>query len=130
MVKTVLIYAFRGEEEEKLKKLASGKGVRLIDVPRDRYGEKIAELLAGRPSPDRAGGGEDFPERMMVFAGFEEEEFDLFLKSLREEKIGSGALKAILTPVNAGWTSRELFRELGKEREAFFRMRGAGKPGV
>ena len=130
-MKTVLVYAFRGEEREKLGKLASGKGVRLIGVTRDRYGEKIAELLAGRPSPDRAGGGEeDFPERMMVFAGFEEEEFDLFLRLLREEKLGSGALKAVLTPDNAGWTSRELFKELAKEREAFFRMRGAGRPGV
>lgn len=131
MKKTVLIYRFPEEEKTALRKLA-GTAVDVIPVPPARYGVSIAELLPPKEEEAAAGGEKDLEgsirERMMIFAGFEEDAFDAFLASLRENRIGSGALKAVLTPVNARWTSLELYGELFKEREAFFRMRGGQKP--
>ena len=89
----------------------------LHDYDYEKYPE---EHLAHTEEPLR--------ERMMVFAGFPGDEFDSLLASLKAGKVGVGALKAVLTPTNAGWTSRELYRELVREREAFFRMREDRKP--
>ena len=129
MRKTVLIYNFPEGEEEKLRRLAGGSA-RVLPVQPLHYGIPLSELLdenrKDRGKAERS--KEVFGERMMVFGGFEEENFDGFLSALREAKIGIGALKAVLTPTNALWTSEDLYRELAKEREAFFRLREGQKP--
>ena len=129
MRKTVLIYNFPEGEAAMLRRLA-GDGIRVLPVQPMHYGIPLSELL----SENRKDRGkieeskEDFGERMMVFGGFEEENFDGFLSALREAKIGIGALKAVLTPTNALWTSEDLYSELAKEREAVFRLRQGQKP--
>ena len=128
MEKTILIYHFSGEEESALLTLAARKGIRVIPVPPALYERRLSELPAASSAP-AAGGGEAFAARMMVFRGFEEGEFDLLLELLRRNKIGLGSLKAVMTPTNARWTSRELYRELEREREAFFKLRTSRLPG-
>ena len=128
MEKTILIYHFSGEEESTLLTLAARKGIRVIPVPPALYERRLSELPAASSAP-AAGGGEEFAARMMVFRGFEEGEFDLLLELLRRNKIGLGSLKAVMTPTNARWTSRELYREVEREREAFFKLRASRFPG-
>ena len=126
MKKTVLIYHLAGEEEEALRKLAAQRKLRVVKVTPAGYEIRLSELAEREEDvPASPEGGEPFRERMMVFAGFEEGEFDLLLETLRDRKIGIGALKAVLTPTNARWTSRQLHAELQKEREAILQMRAA-----
>ncbi len=132
MKKTVLSYNLPAEEEAALRRLA-GDGVSVLSVPPGRFDVRLSALVKEDGEEKRAAfeektAEEPFRERMMVFAGFSEEAFDAFLSSLRTGKVGTGALKAVLTPSNSRWTSRELYWELVKEREAFFRLRENRKP--
>lgn len=54
---------------------------------------------------------------MMVMCGFSGSRVDAFLQQMRRAGVPRIALKAMLTPTNCYWTSRELFRELQKEHE-------------
>ncbi len=58
-------------------------------------------------------------EPMMVFCGLSSEQLSLFLDLMRRLEITGIALKAVLTPTNQSWTSRQLYEELKKERAAF-----------
>ena len=129
MEKTILIFNFPAEEEKELRRLARDD-VRILPVPAGRFDVPLSGILEEGEAVGGSGKASEEPlrERMMVFAGFPGDEFDSLLASLKAGKVGVGALKAVLTPTNAGWTSRELYRELVREREAFFRMREDRKP--
>ena len=131
MKKTVLSYNLPAEEEAALRRLA-GDGVSVLSVPPGRFDVRLSALVKEDGEEKRAAfeektAEEPFRERMMVFAGFSEEAFDAFLSSLRTGKVGTGALKAVLTPYNAGWTPGRLCMELKKEQQSIASARRENK---
>jgi hypothetical protein len=62
------------------------------------------------------------PQSAMVFCSFSEQRLREVLTLLRDSKVGSSVLKAVLTPKNRDWRFCDLLTELNKEREAFARM--------
>ncbi len=74
----------------------------LLSLPDGGIGETEA-----RPEP--------LPEPVMVLCGLTGPQLDRLLPALRKERIF--CLKALLTPTNVGWTLRQLYTELCRERE-------------
>ncbi len=58
--------------------------------------------------------GLPLPEPLLVFCGLSDHQLDRALRELRRLELF--CLKAVRTPHNGGWTLRELYRELVKER--------------
>ena len=98
----------------KLKTICAIQGLRLRRVENDRLDLSLLSLLSGEgaepqnPAPP-------LPEPVMVLCGLTEPQLDRLLPALRKERIF--CLKALLTPTNAGWTFRQLYDELCRERE-------------
>ena len=59
-----------------------------------------------------------FADEMLVMALFPPGMMELFLQTMRRMGVTSIALKAVLTPTNAAWSSAWLRDELSREREA------------
>ncbi len=63
----------------------------------------------------------DIPEAMMVFCDLGPGRLDQLLNTMRRTEFPPVLLKAVLTPTNRTWDSRQLWQELRREHEA---MRG------
>lgn len=117
----ILIYEWEKKKEKKLLDFCSTRGIRVKNVPSSLYGETLGALaeISGIKSNGKKDEQGAFGEEMMVFAGIDSERLDIFLKDYKKEGIEPVQLKAILTPYNIFWNSRQLYGELRKEREAF-----------
>ena len=113
---SVLAFALPPEACAKLKALCGGLGITVIPVSPTQYGHTLSELLSGR-APLGGLACAELPEPMLVMDGFGDEQFDLFLKSLKFFGV-TVPLKAVLTPYNASWTPAQLFKALCDERNA------------
>ncbi len=89
---------------------------RLQPVPPELYGRTLGDILSGAAAAGPA--EEPFTEELLVMAGLNDRQMDALLSGLRRQKV-SVALKAVVTPTNAGWTANALYAELCREREAF-----------
>ncbi len=114
----LLTYNIPQAKLDKLRVLCLRLGVRVRPVKPEQYGLTLSELTAQEPPEGGAAGEEPFTEEMAVMCGFSDKMVDDFLKGTRTSRIPAIPLKAVLTPTNAQWTSRELHRELSAEREA------------
>ena len=113
---TLLLCNIPPQKRGKLQVLALQLGCRVQVVPPERFGDKLEELLSGAaPGPGTA---DPFAEELLVMASLDERRLDALLNGLRRQRIPI-ALKAVLTPTNAGWTAQALYAELCREREAF-----------
>jgi len=113
---TLLLCNIPPQKRGKIQVLALQLGCRVQVVPPERFGDKLEELLSGAaPGPETA---DPFAEELLVMAGLDERRLDALLNGLRRQRIPI-ALKAVLTPTNAGWTVQALYAELCREREAF-----------
>ena len=119
----LLTYNLRGERAAKIRMVAMRFRVRLRAVEKREYARPLGELVESGPEGDWA--GEAFDEEMLVMAHFPSPLLQAFLQGLRRAGVRPVALKAVLTPTNAGWDSRALHAELCKEREA---LSGGGAP--
>lgn len=99
----------------KLKALCAIRDFRFLPVGKAELDAPLLSLLdnaaAGEHRP-----GPSLPEPVMVFCHLAAPQLDRLLPELR--KLGTqGCLKAVLTPTNKGWTLRQLYAELCRERE-------------
>ncbi len=122
---TVLMYNMGGTRGDPWRITAQQLGIQLRAVHPSEYDLEIGKLLrtgsCGKSEPVMG-----FLEPMLLMAFFPKGMLDIFLQTaygLGAEKI---ALKAVLTPANAFWSSNCLYEELQKEREAIV-TRGASK---
>ena len=131
----VLLYQLRGTEAaKKLQPVLLQMGIRIKCVEPEEYGLPIGVLAGLEKAPEESQksptptGNEALPAEneassveisapMMVMCGFSGSRVDAFLQQMRRAGVPRIALKAMLTPTNRYWTSRELFRELQKEHE-------------
>lgn len=98
----------------KLRQLCAVQGIRLRAVEGDDLDRPLSALAQGLHPVGALNAGEALPEPLLVFCHFSDKQLDRALLSLR--RIQAFCLKAVLTPANAGWTLRELYGELCKER--------------
>ena len=113
---TVLMYNCSGPEWAKLRQIFLMLRVRIRPVEADQYGLTLAELLSR--SGEKRGVEEDFSDPMLVFCGLSQGKLDQLLTAMARAQLPRIALKAMLTPTNAGWTSQQLWTELRREHAA------------
>jgi len=119
--KTILIYEMKKEKEKKILELCGKKQIAVRTVQLSEYGQslgslaKISGILKNETREEKTLLGEE----MMVFSGMDRNEMDLFLEEYKNMGIAPVALKAILTPYNIFWNTRQLYEELQKERRSF-----------
>lgn len=120
---TVLLYNLDSEKEKSVKLLCLLLKLRVRTVDPGEYGLTLEALLAGeRPEqPAEA----SFPDEMLVMAHLSSAQMNGLLQGFRKRKISPVALKAVLTPTNAGWDSLRLRDELAAERQAVLRGESA-----
>lgn len=130
MTEKVLLYHFKGTDEAKrLQPVLLRMGIRVKMVEPEEYGVPLG-ILAGIKDfqPEEGGktepeaGEEDFPEQMMVMCGLAGNRVDELLNRMKKGGVPRIALKAMLTPTNQFWNSRELYHELKMEHEAMSKM--------
>lgn len=98
----------------KLRQLCAVQGIRLRVVEPDDLGRPLSALAQGLHPVEALNAGEALPEPLLVFCHFSDKQLDRALLSLR--RIQVFCLKAVLTPTNAAWTPRALYKELCNER--------------
>ncbi len=113
---TVLLYNMAGTRGDPWKAAARQLGIQVRFVHPSEYDLEIRELLrtgsAGKPVSVMG-----FPEPMLLMAFFPKGMLDVFLQAAYGFGAEKAALKAVLTPANAFWSSNYLYGELKKERE-------------
>ena len=114
-----------GPKSTKIKQLCVRLGIRFRLVEPGEYGRPLLSLLA--PAAKGPEVRDPFEDEMLVFANFNGEQLDLFLKSYREARLVPIALKAVLTPTNSNWTSIQLHHELSLEHAEMERQMAARK---
>ena len=119
----VLIYNLDGEEDRKLRQALVAQRLRVRRVEPVQYGLPLALLAAGHGEPEEQAEGEAFSDRMMVFCGLSQDQLDRVLTALARSGAPRVALKAVLTPTNAQWDSRQLREELEREHRAMTQRR-------
>ena len=112
---TLLLSNIAPPKRAKMQVIALRCSCRMQVVPPERQGAKLEEILSG--APERTG-EPAFSEELLVMSGLGERQMDVLLTELRRQRIPI-ALKAVVTPTNAGWTAAELYTELCRERAAF-----------
>lgn len=98
----------------KLFQLCAVQGIKLRVADITDLGRPLSSLAQGLRPMEAPVPGEPLPEPVLIFCHFSDSQLDRALRSLRRLEVF--CLKAILTPSNAGWTLRELYGELEKER--------------
>lgn len=115
---TILAYGFGSSDAKKMRSLCDKLGLRLRRVLPEEYAQPIG-AFTGRgtflSAPEPAAGN---MEEMLVLADTTERQLEAFLSGLHTIRVGTGALKAVLTETNARWTGERLCNELKKERTA------------
>lgn len=115
---TVLVYGFGSSDAKKLRSLGDKLGLRLRRILPEEYTQPIG-AFTGRgaflTTPEPAAGN---MEEMLILADTTERQLEAFLSGLHTIRVGTGALKAVLTETNARWTGEQLCSELKKERTA------------
>lgn len=112
----LLCYNLEKEKYGKVRLAAMRFKVRVRPVGREEYACPLVALCDGK-EPAQADAAGSFQDEMLVMAYFPQVLVTQFLQALR--KAGAAiALKAVLTPTNAAWSSLTLHGELCKERQA------------
>ena len=86
-----------------------------IDTERDAQCAKTPDAQDAAESQD---GAQVFSDEMLVMAFFPQGMMNVFLQALRRAGVSPIALKAVLTPTNAAWSSAQLHEELSREHAA------------
>lgn len=114
---TVLCYNLGPEREARVRTLCLIQKLRLRPVSPAEYGEAVG-ALAGLFPTSGASAAEPFGEEMLVLCDFSEAALNGFLTGFRKAGLPPVSLKAVLTPTNAAWNSRQLYEELCREHAA------------
>ncbi len=116
----LLTYNIEAPVEARLAVLCRGQGIRVRAVKSWEYDLPIG-ALAGIPMGKAAAplAVDAFSDPMLVMCHMLSPQLDAFLQGMRDADIPRVPLKAVLTPSNITWSSRQLRDELAREHEAF-----------
>lgn len=113
----VLFYNLETPKGRQIKLLCLPLKLRVKSVEPGEYGETLA-ALAGLEEKQEIRTEESFSDEMLLMCGLSDGQLNGLLQGIRKKKLGSVALKAVMTETNCHWNSIELHRELQKEYEA------------
>ena len=116
----ILTFNFSPDRLSKLRFICLRLGIQVMDVPEPGFVNTLGALCGLEPVND-AEGKRTFAEEMMVFAHMDNALVNRFLQTAKQMRFAPVALKAILTPTNAGWYPAQLCEELKQERAAIMK---------
>lgn len=122
----VLAYNLGPERAGRVRTLCIIQKLRLRPVRPEEYGEPQGALAGLLPPTGNPAPAETFDDELLVLCGFSEAALGAFLAGFRRAGIPPVALKAVLTPSNAGWDAVRLHQELCREHAAMTRPPEAG----
>lgn len=120
MTPTVLLYSVPSDVHREIAGICLSLGLECKKIARARFNQSLG-CHAGLPTAVQTGNryeGEDFPSPMLVFAGFSDAVLDRFLLACRRSEMPEILYRAVVTKHNVGWSARELYEELVRERES------------
>ena len=120
-MKGVLLYNISADKLKKIRVILLRLGLQGRVITPEEFSLPVGHLagiegLSPAETP-QAGSEESFREEMLVMCDLPSPVFSAFLNALRQNCCPV-ALKAVLTEINAGWSSVRLHRELAAEHEA------------
>ena len=89
-----------------------------IDAQSDQRSEQTHGAQASRNVAEDQSGAQAFSDEMLVMAFFPQGMMNVFLQARHRAGVAPIALKAVLTPTNAAWSSTQLHDELAREHAA------------
>ena len=103
------------------------QGIACKGVPPAAYDKPIGAVLElpGFIGADVPLPGPAFAEPMLVMFGFHGDMLSKLLQFIRDTGLPPIALKAMVTPTNVAWSSRQLHAELQKEHAGFAKQKSA-----
>lgn len=121
MAQVILEFGIEPAKHELIATVCQGQGIRLVQVPKQDYGQKLGALagIAGFPREKTMYDGLGLPAEMLVFSGMNSQQVDAFLDAYRQGGLPKIQLKAVITPSNIFWDAQQLFTELMNEHRAF-----------
>lgn len=120
----ILFYNLKNKKGSQLRMICLRLNIRVRDVAPEDYAEPVAALAGLAPRTGAVCEGE-LGDEMLVMVNLGNVMLNRFLQELRAAHVPPIALKAILTPTNAQWSSLQLRDELQQEREAILRGQAA-----
>lgn len=117
---TILTFNLNDSRLSRLRFICMKLGLLVSPVPAEKLGQPIG-ALCGLSDPVGAVPAEAFPEELLVFCHMDNGQVNRLLQTCRQMRFAPVALKAILTPTNAGWTAQQLRAELLAERQAILK---------
>lgn len=122
--KKVLLFQVKKDKEAKIRDLCGELGMEAVVVEPKQYLEPLGMLAAvpGIPRSGKVYQGMVMPMEMMIFSGINQDFLDIFLQKYKEHAIEPIALKAVLTPTNIFWNTKQLQEELWKEHQSIGKL--------
>lgn len=116
---TILVYdPLNSPWMHKLGQTCAVQKLRFRRVEAADLGVKVGTLAAGLVPAEPPAAVPPIGEPMLVLCNLGDKQLDRVLQAMRKAGVPMTTLKCILTPHNAGWTFRELYEEISKERVA------------
>ena len=120
-MKGVLLYNISADKLKRIRVILLRLGLQGRVITPEEFSLPVGQLAGiDGLSPAEAAleaAEETFREEMLVMCDLPSPVFSAFLNALRQNRCPV-ALKAVLTEINAGWSSVRLHRELAAEHEA------------
>lgn len=117
---TLLCYNLSPLHWNAVRSLAVRMRLRAVPILPAQQFQTLAEVLSGAKAPALSPMAQPFSDELLVMAYFPEPLLDALLPALRASGAAI-ALKAALTPTNAGWTGKKLRDELAQEHAMLHR---------
>lgn len=117
MAQTVLLFRLDQDKYAAVRKVCKILGIRIIDVSRKDYSQKLGSLaqIQGFTREAKKYDGPELPAEMLIFSEMNSDQVDAFLAEYKKTGVEKVALKAVITSNNIFWTADQIQKELLRE---------------
>lgn len=117
MAQTVLLFRLDQDKYVAVRKVCKILGIRMIDVARKDYSQKLGSLaqIQGFTREAKKYDGPELPAEMLIFSEMNSDQVDAFLAEYKKTGVEKVALKAVITSNNIFWTADKIQKELLRE---------------
>lgn len=117
MAQTVLLFRLDQDKYTAVRKVCKILGIRIIDVARKDYSQKLGSLaqIQGFTREAKKYDGPELPAEMLIFSEMNSDQVDAFLAEYKKTGVEKVALKAVITGNNIFWTADQIQKELLRE---------------
>lgn len=120
-IRKVMSFGLSSTKNTAVKAVSQFMGANYREIMPEELHKTLGSLF-GAIGIDENPGEYDIPEQkiengeMIIFAGFDGDDINVFLEKFRKMKVGTVLFKALLTEYNALWSPVFLYSELEKEQ--------------